>query len=363
MKPRTEPEATVDTATYLSHAVAGAREHGFVPAAAPDAPPTWRGALDRLELGADLTPADLRRAHEILGWAAALKPRDPGGYRARIVACLAHERMTIHELPLAASAVRAFNLHLHYEIRGRTSRKQPRQLEPAPSKPHQRMTPGGHRLADNARHRARAIAHLRQADRVLARLIDSHPDFDPRAWLSDLPEMDAFGVLIFQIIGQQLSLAATRGILGRLVDRFDGRLPTPSQLLAADPEDLRRAGLSRRKVQTLRALTERFEDARLSVRELQTLPDEEVEARLTEVPGVGAWTAQGFLIIALGREDVVLPGDVALRNTIRRAHGLDHLPSPEEVLAIAQAWRPYRTRATSYLFASAFEPQASSINP
>ncbi|MGZ4198287.1 MAG: DNA-3-methyladenine glycosylase family protein [Solirubrobacteraceae bacterium] len=175
--------------------------------------------------------------------------------------------------------------------------------------------------------------------------------------------MDAFGTLIFQIIGQQLSLAATRSILGRIVERFGGRLPTPAQLLAADPEELRHAGLSRRKVQTLRALAERFDDGRLSIKELQALPDEEVEARLTEVPGVGAWTAHGFLIIALGREDVVLPGDLALRNAIKRAYELDHLPSPDEVLAIAEAWRPYRTLATGYLFASAFEPQAGSIKP
>jgi DNA-3-methyladenine glycosylase II len=201
--------------------------------------------------------------------------------------------------------------------------------------------------------RAQALTHLRQADPVLARLIDAHPDFDPRAWLRELPEMDAFGALIFQIVGQQLSVVATRRILGRLVDRFGGHLPTPAELLAADPEELRGAGLSRRKGQTLRALAERFTDGRLSIGELRTLPDDQVEARLTEVPGVGPWTAHGFLIIALGRQDVVLPGDLALRNAIKRAYQLDHLPSPQQVLAIADAWRPYRTLASSYLFASA----------
>ncbi len=211
--------------------------------------------------------------------------------------------------------------------------------------------------ADTAR--ARALAHLRRADPVIARLIDSHPGFDQRAWLSELPEMDAFGALIFQIIGQQLSIAATRSILRRLVELFGGRLPTPAEVLASDPEDIRRAGLSRRKAQTLRALAERFDDGRLSIAQLEALSDEEVEARLTEVPGVGAWTAHGFLIIALGREDVVLPGDLALRHVIRRAYGLDHLPSPDEVVAIAEPWRPYRTLATGYLFASAFERQAS----
>jgi DNA-3-methyladenine glycosylase II len=190
---------------------------------------------------------------------------------------------------------------------------------------------------------------------VIAGLIDANPDFDPGAWLERLPVMDAFGVLIFQVVGQQLSVAATRTILGRLTDRFGGRLPTPAELLAADPEEVRAAGLSHRKVQTLRELAQRFVDGRLSLAELERLPDEEVVARLTEVPGVGRWTAEGFLTIALHRGDVVLPGDLALRKAIRRAYGLDHLPSQAEVVAIAEAWRPYRSLAVSYLFASAYD--------
>jgi DNA-3-methyladenine glycosylase II len=199
-----------------------------------------------------------------------------------------------------------------------------------------------------------ALTALRKADPVIAALIDANPDYDPDAWLERLPKMDAFGVLIFQVIGQQLSVAATRTLLGRLLDRFGGQLPTPEQLLAADPEDIRAAGLSRRKVETLRELAGRFVDGRLSLDELQRLPDEEVVARLTEVSGVGRWTAEGFLTIALHRDDVVLPGDLALRKAIQRAYGLDHLPSQAEVVAIAEAWRPYRSLAVNYLFASAY---------
>jgi DNA-3-methyladenine glycosylase II len=149
-------------------------------------------------------------------------------------------------------------------------------------------------------------------------------------------------------------VAVTRAMLGRLADRFGGHLPTPEQLLAADPEEVRAAGLSRRKVRTLRELAERFVDGRLDPAELERLPDEEVIARLTEVPGVGRWTAEGLLAIALHRQDVVLPGDLALRRAIQRAYGLDHLPSQAEVVAIAEAWRPYRSLAVSYLFASAY---------
>jgi DNA-3-methyladenine glycosylase II len=199
-----------------------------------------------------------------------------------------------------------------------------------------------------------AVAALRKADPVIAALIDANPDYDPDAWLEQLPTMDAFGVLIFQVIGQQLSVAVTRTMLGRLLDRFGGHLPTPAQLLAADPQDIRAAGLSRRKVQTLRELAERFVDGRLDPVELERLPDEEVVARLTEVSGVGRWTAEGFLAIALHREDVVLPGDLALRKAIQRAYGLDHLPSQAEVVAIAEAWRPYRSLAVNYLFASVY---------
>jgi len=80
-------------------------------------------------------------------------------------------------------------------------------------------------------------------------------------------------------------------------------------------------------------------------------------ARLTEVPGVGRWTAEGFLTIALRRDDVVLAGDLALRKAVQCAYGLDHLPSQPEVLAIADAWRPYRSLAVKYLFASVYEPR------
>ncbi len=115
-------DTSVDTAPYLAHAVAAIHESHWVPVASAEAQPTWRAARERLERGADLTAADLHRAREILGWAASLKPRRADSYRARVAACLAHERLTDDQLPLAASAVRAFNLHLYYEIRGRKSR-------------------------------------------------------------------------------------------------------------------------------------------------------------------------------------------------------------------------------------------------
>jgi len=197
----------------------------------------------------------------------------------------------------------------------------------------------------------------------MARLIDDHPDFDPRAWMAELPHMDLYGALLFQVVGQQLSVPATRRILTRIQALFGGRLPSPKQLLKVNPDELRATGLSWRKVATLRDLAERLSDGRLDIDTLAGMPDDEILAELTKVPGIGLWTVQGALIIALEREDVVLPGDLALRKAVQAVYGLDHIPSPPEVLTIAEKWRPYRSLATSYLFAAAYdrsEPSQSS---
>ena len=200
-----------------------------------------------------------------------------------------------------------------------------------------------------------AIAYLRQADPVLAGLIDARPDFRPRAWLDELPPLDAFGTLIFQVAGQQLSVKATRTILSRLEAHFGGRLPSPEELLKTDPQVIRDSGLSFRKGATIRALAERFVDGRLSDEAFARMTDDEVEATLTEVPGIGPWTAHGFLLVALDRPDVFLPGDIALRRGIQRAYGFDHVPSEDELTEITDRWRPYRSLAVSYLFASEYD--------
>jgi DNA-3-methyladenine glycosylase II len=210
--------------------------------------------------------------------------------------------------------------------------------------------------ASHAEWLQQARSYLRGADPVLARLIDERPDFDPRAWLAQLPPMDLYGALLFQVAGQQLSVAATRRILARVEALFDGHLPSPAELLAVDPGQLRQAGLSWRKISTLRDLAGRLSDGRLDPEVLSGLPDDEIIADLTAIPGIGPWTVQGALLIALGREDVVLPGDLALRKAIQAAYRLGHLPTQQEVLDIAAKWRPYRSLATSYLFAAAFEP-------
>ena len=201
----------------------------------------------------------------------------------------------------------------------------------------------------------RAREFLRKADPVLGELIDARPDFRPRAWLDELPPLDAFGTLVFQVAGQQLSVASTRAIVRRLEERFGGHMPSAAELLAADPKALRDSGFSARKGQTLRALAERFVDGRLSEKALARMSDDEVEGALTEVPGIGLWTARGFLLVALNRPDVFLSGDLALRRAIERAYGFDHLPTEDEVAQVSDRWRPYRSLAVSYLFASEYQ--------
>src|ERR1700674_3431469 len=114
---------------------------------------------------------------------------------------------------------------------------------------------------------------LRNADPVLARLIDARPDFRPRAWMDELPTLDAFGILIFQVAGQQLSVRATRTIVSRIEQHFGGHLPSPAELLAADHQVLRASGMSTRKGETLHALAERFLDGRLSEEALARMTD------------------------------------------------------------------------------------------
>ena len=134
--------------------------------------------------------------------------------------------------------------------------------------------------------------------------IRGHGSTSSRRWTSTEPAL-------FQVTGQQLSVAATRRTIARIEARFDGHLPSPAELLAVDPTQLRAAGLSGRKVDTLRDLAQRLVDGRLDADALAAMPDDDFIAALTAISGIGPWTAQGVLLVALRREDVVLPGDLA----------------------------------------------------
>jgi DNA-3-methyladenine glycosylase II len=198
----------------------------------------------------------------------------------------------------------------------------------------------------------RAVARLRAADPVLAELMAAvGPLGDARAGRPDLD--DHYGALLRAIIGQQLSVSAARSIYGRVLERFGGRTPTPEQILADEPEELRAAGgLSRAKVSYLRSLAEHVISGELELERLEELPDEQVLAELVAVKGVGLWTAQMFLMFQLERPDVLPVGDLGIRRAIERAYGLDELPDPATMEKIAEPWRPHRTLASRYLWRS-----------
>jgi len=196
-----------------------------------------------------------------------------------------------------------------------------------------------------------ADEHLRSVDHVMRGLIDErgpiHPEIDRRG-----SRPDPYEALARAIVGQQLSTKAAGSIWARLVEILGGTFPRPSALLAEDAETIRGAGLSGSKVNFLRDLAERVDDGRLDLGRLAELPDEDVIATLTEIKGVGPWTAEMFLIFHLGRPDVVSTGDLGIRRAVQIAYGLDELPGPTDLQRIAEPWRPHRTLACLYLWRS-----------
>jgi len=196
-----------------------------------------------------------------------------------------------------------------------------------------------------------ALEHLRGADDTLRTIIDERGPLDHEARVRGRPE-DPYGALLRSIVGQQLSTKAARSIYGRLTELFDGRAPTPQELLDADPEVVRSAGLSRPKVSYLRSLAEHVVSGELELDRLADLPDEEVTREVTAVKGLGQWTADMFLIFHLGRPDVLPVGDLGVRRAVQRAYGLEELPDAETLERLGERWRPYRSLASLYLWES-----------
>lgn len=192
---------------------------------------------------------------------------------------------------------------------------------------------------------------LRAADPVLAALIDAGGLLDEEELRAGRPE-DAYGALLRAIVGQQLSTKAARTIYTRLCALFGDRVPQPRELLAADTDALRGAGLSRAKVAYLRDLAEHVEDGRLELHRFDELAEEEIVAELTAVKGLGRWSADMFLMFHLRRADVLPVGDLGIRRAVERAYELAELPGPAELERIAEAWRPQRTLACLYLWRS-----------
>ena len=196
-----------------------------------------------------------------------------------------------------------------------------------------------------------AVEHLRAADETLRGIIDERGPLDDEARMRGRPA-DPYGALLRSIVGQQLSTKAARSIYTRLTDQFGGRAPTPQELLDADPEVVRSAGLSRPKVKYLRSLAEHVLSGELELDRLNELPDDEVTREVTAVKGLGRWTADMFLIFHLGRPDVLPVGDLGVRRAVERAYGLESLPDAETLERLGERWRPYRSLASLYLWES-----------
>ena len=197
--------------------------------------------------------------------------------------------------------------------------------------------------------REAAVAHLRQADPILARVIDSVGPFalEPRG--------GPFPALAMAIFFQQLAGPAARAIMKRVLDLLntdEARFFTPEAFLAAADEDLRTAGLSRQKLSYLRDLADKFASGQLQEDEFAALDDEEVISRVSSVKGIGRWTAEMFLIFSLGRPDVLPVDDLGVRRGFQLTYGLDGLASPEQMRAIAEPWRPFRSVGTWYMWRS-----------
>jgi DNA-3-methyladenine glycosylase II len=194
---------------------------------------------------------------------------------------------------------------------------------------------------------AASDTHLR-ADPVMARLIDDYGGPLPEEPDNRGRPEDLYGSLVRTIAGQQLSVKAAAAIWRKVLDRFDGQVPTPQQILDDDPEELKTScGFSRAKVTYLRSLAEHVLSGRLDIDRLRELPDGEVITELTAVKGIGVWSAHMFLMWTLHRPDVLAPGDLGIRNAFTAAYGED-----ADLVEHAETWRPYRTRACLYLWRS-----------
>ncbi|WP_435363580.1 DNA-3-methyladenine glycosylase family protein [Haloarchaeobius sp. DYHT-AS-18] len=176
-----------------------------------------------------------------------------------------------------------------------------------------------------------------RTDPDLGPLVDEHGE------LTVEPHPEPFERLVVSIVNQQLSVQSAAAIRERLFDRFE---VTPAGLLAADDDALADVGLSGQKIRYVRNVAERFEDG-LSVERLHDLDDDAVVAELTEITGIGDWTAKMFLIFCLGREDVFPVEDLGIRRGMEELYGE---ATRAEMVETAERWHPYRSYASRYLW-------------
>jgi len=193
----------------------------------------------------------------------------------------------------------------------------------------------------------RARRFLMRRDRILAGAIKR---IGP-CLMADRQRKDHLSALVGAIVSQQLSTKAAATIFGRFVALFPGgAIPDAAAIAAQSDAALRSVGLSGQKVGYLRDLSARIADGRLRLDELDDLPDEDVIERLTSVKGFGRWTAEMFLMFRLHRPDVLPAGDLGIVNAIQRLYGLRKRPDAKRIVRMGEAWKPYRSVASWYLW-------------
>ncbi len=192
----------------------------------------------------------------------------------------------------------------------------------------------------------KAVAHLKKVDPVLGQVIDKIGAYKGRP-TSNGTHFDA---VCRSIVFQQLSGKAAGTIHGRFQGLYGGRAPLPDELATTADEHLRAVGLSRQKSAYLKDLGSKVASGELPIETLHELTDEEVVQALTQVKGIGRWTAQMFLMFRLGRPDVLPDLDLGVQKGIQRAYRLRNLPTPERVKKIGAKWAPYRSVGSWYMW-------------
>jgi len=190
------------------------------------------------------------------------------------------------------------------------------------------------------------VSHVRKSDPAIRPVIDAHGPITLR------PVRDRFGVLVRAIISQQISTSAARTIRARLDALLAPAGVTPANLARQSETTLRAAGISRQKAAYLCDLAHKVDSGAVPLERLGRFSDDEVIARLTQVKGIGRWTAEMFLIFSLGRLDVLPVDDLGVRAALRNLHGLDELPNKARCVELAAPWRPFATIGSWYCWRS-----------
>jgi len=198
---------------------------------------------------------------------------------------------------------------------------------------------------------ARAYAHLRAVDPVVAAQIDEHGPYRPRPSEGTSPA-DYYNALQRTILFQQLAGPAARSIQRKwfaLYSKQD-RPPTPNEVLKTTDEQFRASGVSRQKAGYLRDLAAKSLDRTLDFGGFESMSDNEIVERITAVKGLGEWSAHMFMMFTLGRPDVLAVGDLGIRNGMKIAYNLPRTPTPKEASAIGAPWAPYRSVGAWYMY-------------